>query len=187
MDGMLSFTPSPMRPRIGQVMKAPSRWTSYNADCCRPRRRGSCECCGLLRGLVAGVDAERGRRRLVTAATITVIDRAVRREAQQLLRPRTDVVLRNMAIDFHLLVAGIAFDYARAPGDRFVPLPQDALGIIDLWLSTRREAPAELRGSDLPDHTALSFVAREIDERPPTALPAPSVCVRSAHPTPPSP
>lgn len=141
MDGMLSFTPSPMRPRIGQVMKAPSRWTPTTQIAAVlvvvAAASVAAYCAGWLQAWMPNVAVGA----LVTAATITVIDRAVRREAQQLLQPRTDAVLRNMAIDFHLLVAGIAFDYAGAPGDRFVPLPQDALGIIDLWLSTRGKRP----------------------------------------------
>lgn len=72
---------------------------------------------------------------ITIAITITVIERVVKTEAQRELQPRTESALRDIGLGFRILVGTIALDYATTHVDDLKPIPQDALGMIDLWLS----------------------------------------------------
>ncbi len=67
------------------------------------------------------------------AVTITIIDRAIRREERHRLKPRTDDVVYWMGLGFRGLVSAVAVDYASTHIDSFKPLPASAIALFQQW------------------------------------------------------
>lgn len=70
-----------------------------------------------------------------TAATITVVDWIVRREARERLRPRRDRVLYWLGLDVRIFMDSLVLDYAESHAHGYRPIPGDVLEMIDQWRS----------------------------------------------------
>jgi hypothetical protein len=75
---------------------------------------------------------------LVVALTITVVDRAVRREAEDRIQLRVDDVMAGLGEALQELITAIVFDYVAHHRHDLKPVPADSLEMIDLWLSDRK-------------------------------------------------
>lgn len=84
---------------------------------------------------------------LTVALTITVIDRAFRREAQRRLKPRVDDALWRIGSNFRSLVFGVAIDYAATHVDNFKPIPADASAMMAHWLANADDANSASLGA----------------------------------------
>jgi hypothetical protein len=72
---------------------------------------------------------------LTIAVTVTVVDKAVQREAVRRLQPRVESVMYRIGWNFRILLIAIAVDYAKTHADTFEEIPADGIDMINLWLS----------------------------------------------------
>jgi len=94
---------------------------------------------------------------LTVAATITVIDGAVRREAQRRLRPRLESVKDAIRHPLHWVVWAIADDYVETHKGQPAAVPGDAIGLAETWLKEENEQREKSRG--IPEEDALPRLA----------------------------
>jgi hypothetical protein len=80
---------------------------------------------------------------LTVAVTVTVIERAFQREAEDRLKPRRDDVWQSLSRGLRSLIKSIAADYGFHHLDTFEPIPENPAAIIDHWLAGRQTEDAE--------------------------------------------
>lgn len=95
---------------------------------------------------------------LGVAATITIVEWIVRREARERFRPWRERVLGDIRFEYRTLVEGVVIDYAGTHLLTARPIESDALAFLDQWLEDadsadacsswllNRETTAEARG-----------------------------------------
>jgi hypothetical protein len=87
------------------------------------------------------------------AATILVVERIVRHEARERLRPRTELLFGSIGLNFRLFISAVTNDYASTHLATFRAIPADAQAMIEQWLADQ-EAEDETRlrfnGETLP-------------------------------------
>jgi hypothetical protein len=74
---------------------------------------------------------------LSIAATITIVERIIRHEARERLRPRIESAMDGLRQEFLKFVHGLAWDYAATHLHTFRSLPRDALAFLDHWLAEK--------------------------------------------------
>jgi hypothetical protein len=88
---------------------------------------------------------------LSVAATIVIVERIVRHEDRERLRPRAESAMDALRQDFRSFLHIITVDYAGTHLHTFRPLPADALSFLDQWLAdkdTQDACPAPIRTED---------------------------------------
>jgi hypothetical protein len=93
--------------------------------------------------------------------TITVVDRAIRREARERLLPRLEGAVSSIGTDFQMMLLAVARDYSSTHLDTFTPIPKDGVVLIEQWIDSRDEVDASRRRSD-DGSPALLSSAREL-------------------------
>ena len=74
---------------------------------------------------------------LALAATIVIVERIVRREARERLRPRVESAMQALRQEFRGFVSAVTVDYAGTHLHTFRPLPRNALAFLDQWLADK--------------------------------------------------
>jgi hypothetical protein len=98
------------------------------------------------------------------AVTITVVERAIRREARRRLQPRVESVMYHTRMQMKMFASSVVTDYSGTHLHTFRPVDQDMLAFLEQWLAdqdrqggqevrrgpspARRPRPDHLRGSD---------------------------------------
>jgi hypothetical protein len=67
------------------------------------------------------------------AATITVVEWVVRREARERLKPRTDRALYWIGLELRMFMESVLMDYAETHRHTYRPIPADVGEMIDQW------------------------------------------------------
>jgi hypothetical protein len=78
-----------------------------------------------------------GVEALAIAATITIVERIIRREASDRLRPRAESTMRGLRVEFRQFLSGVTIDYAGTHLHSFRPLARDSLAFLDQWLADK--------------------------------------------------
>jgi hypothetical protein len=87
------------------------------------------------------------------AVTITVVERAIRRERRQRLQPRVEYVLDRLRWDLRSFLESLVVDYSGTHLGTFKPVPRDAIAFLDFWLVEKEHQDAchtPLEDSPLP-------------------------------------
>lgn len=84
------------------------------------------------------------------AITITVVEWILRREARARLRPRVERVGQSIEVAFESFISGVCIDYAATHGARYYEIPDNAIDMLNLWLTEQdmEDRPRELQGNE---------------------------------------
>jgi hypothetical protein len=88
---------------------------------------------------------------LSIAATIVIVERIVRHEDRERLRPRVESAMAALRQEFRKFLHAITVDYAGTHLHTFRPLPADALSFLDQWLADKDAqdaCPTPIRDDD---------------------------------------
>jgi hypothetical protein len=97
---------------------------------------------------------------VTVALTITVVERAIRREARNRVQPRVDGAISSIGIEFQMMLLAVVRDYSSTHVDAFESVPKDGVEMIELWLGGQDEIDAPRVRSDDDEVPALLSSAR---------------------------
>jgi hypothetical protein len=97
---------------------------------------------------------------VTVALTITVVERAIRREARSRLEPRVDGAISTIGVEFQMMLLAVVRDYSSTHVDAFEPVPKDGVEMIELWLDSHDDIDAPRVRSDDGEVPALVSSAR---------------------------
>ncbi len=69
------------------------------------------------------------------AVTITVVERAIRREARRRLQPRVESVMYHTRMQMKMFASSVVIDYSGTHLHTFRPVEQDMLAFLEQWLA----------------------------------------------------
>jgi hypothetical protein len=101
------------------------------------------------------MDAERRIGALTVALTVTIVEAALRREADFRLKPRRDAVMARITSAVAAVLRAIVIDYTQHHLDNFRAIPEDGLAMIDQWHADR----------ETEDNTPRRAPMRDMDGR----------------------
>jgi len=95
---------------------------------------------------------------VTVAATITIVDRTIQREAILRVSPRVESVMETIRGSLRWLLWSIAYDFIEASDENVEPLPSDAVALTDAWIETETNDWEDRRA--LPRDDALPLIVQ---------------------------